>query len=600
MFELLPLALLFLSGICCTAFNMFKVGKYGAIVSSFLFVVALFFEHKIIKFNWFFISDFAIDFSFNFSETSVLICAIISSILVCLYMARSISFFDNSIERKFGILNIFIFFMCLAILSDNIFQFYIGVESLGLISAILVGMEKNAEKEATKVFLFNKFASVIFLVSISILVLITKSFDISKISEICLTNSAIGLFFPACLLLISCFCKGAQMPFSYWLLDAVKANTFASILIHAGTIVAVGIIFISKFYFIFECFPILKKTMIAVGICTAFWMACCALANDNIKKIIACLTASSAGIMFVSCGVGGYSLAILYFICHAFFKSMLFLSFAYLMSAMSGEKSLSKLGGIASLAPKVTDIIWVSFLCAAGFPFLSGFFAKISFIGTVDLSEMGFLSISSISINLLSIAAMFRMLMKALYGDSKSDELTLSRSSKSNLYDIKSFWFLTCISIFGSFSIWSIFEWGDLHFGYAGIVYVRNAVDYFFENVSSISQIGLSIFIVLKFEKFSKLAGKNIDIGIAISLFRKNEIYEYFCNLLKNIVMCFTKLLDSMYRKIAHIINFWSFKLFYCVGKILLNLHRKVLSSQIIWILFGIAVVIILTLLGVV
>ncbi len=205
MFELIPLITLLVSGVCCTAFNLFKIGKYGAIVSCCSFVSILFFEPHVIKFNWFSIANLNFDFSFNFFETPVLLCTLISSILVCLYMARSISFFDNSIQRKFGVLNIFVFFMCTTILSDNIFQFYIGVEALGLISAILVGMEKNAEKEATKVFLFNKFASIIFLVAISILVITTKSFDVSKINELCLTKSSAVLFFPACLLLISCF-----------------------------------------------------------------------------------------------------------------------------------------------------------------------------------------------------------------------------------------------------------------------------------------------------------------------------------------------------------------------------------------------------------
>ncbi len=338
--------------------------------------------------------------------------------------------------------------------------------------------------------------------------------------------------------------------------------------------------------------------MIAVGMYTAFWMSCCAISHNNIKKIIACLTASSAGIMFVACGMGGYSLAILYFICHAFFKSMLFLSFAYLMSAMSGEQDLSKLGGIANLAPKVTDIIWTSFLFAAGIPFLAGFFAKISFMGTVDLSEMNFLSIGATLISMLSIAAMFRMIWKTLYGDSKSDELTLSRSSKSNTYDIKPFWLLTCISIFGSFTIWSVFEWGDLHFGYAGIVYIGDALDYLFENITSIAQIIISIFVVLVFEKFSKSTGKNFDNGIAVSLFRKNGIYEYSCNLLKDTVISIMKMLDTSYKKFVYITNFGSFRSFYYTGKFLLNHHKRLLSSHIIWILLGIALVLILNLFG--
>ncbi len=595
MFELFPLMALFFSGILGSVFNFFKIGKFGVYLSLIYFLVLIFFKHKNIEFTWFSVGNLKFNFSFSFSNTSLILCSIISLILSCLYLSRGITRFDKYIEQKFGILNIFIFFMCLSILSNNIFQFYIGIESLGIISTILVGLEKYSDKQSTKVYLFNKFASLLFLCGIALIVAKTGSFEIDEIKQAYM-ESKTDLLFPACLILISCFCKGAQMPFSYWLLDAVKANIFASILIHSGTIIAIGIIFITKFYFIFESFPILKQLMIAIGLYTSFWMSCCSLANNNIKKIIACLTASSAGIMFISCGIGSYSLALLYFICHAFFKSMLFLSFAYLISAMSDENNLVKYGGLAKLTPKISDMILISFLFAAGFPFLSGFFAKLSFVETIELSEIRYISISNIFINIITIMAMARMLLKSLYGKARADEFTLSRASASENYNSTPFWILTFIALLGSFTIWSVYEWGDLHFGYGGLVYVRTTEDYAFESILSIFQLVIAITLILILNKFSNLNYRTSKI--TYFLFKKNEIYEFFCNLIFKLTTGVMKFFDILTEKLFYIINVNSLYLILYSGKKLIKAHKNIFYYHIYLAILGIIFALIITMIG--
>lgn len=199
MFELVPLIILFLSGILGSCFNFFKAEKFGAYISSVSFLILMFFKHKNINFSWFSVANLKFNFSFSFSNTALILCSVISLILSCLYLSRKILLFDKYIERKFGILNIFIFFMCLAILSNNIFQFYIGLESLGIISTILVGLEKYSDKQSTKVYLFNKFASLLFLCGIAMIAIKTGSFEIDKIKQAYM-GSKTGLLFPTCLI----------------------------------------------------------------------------------------------------------------------------------------------------------------------------------------------------------------------------------------------------------------------------------------------------------------------------------------------------------------------------------------------------------------
>lgn len=578
MLELMPLCLLLISGIGTVVLNQVWLGKFGVIGAILAFVPGLFCQSKNITFDWFTFVDITFDFSFKFGPIEILLCLVINLILVCLYYTTSAISFEKDAQRKFGALNIFIFFMCIAILSNNIIQFYIAIEALGLISALLVSIEKNAEMHATKVFLFNKFASTLFLIGITLLAKETKSFEMS---EIC--SKAFSPL-PACLLIIACFCKGAQMPFSNWLIDAVKANIFASILIHAGTIVAIGVIFITKFYFIFEQFLILRQIMIVLGILTALWGGSCALAHNNIKKIIACLTISSSGILFTLCGFKAYATTLLYFVCHAFFKATLFLAFAYLISAMSGEKSMNRMGGIARIAPKVTNVIWVSFLFAAGFPFLPGFFPKIALSEVIKTADSKILLIAIIVASLLNVMAIFRMTLKSLYGESRSDELTFYRASKSNEYNFFPFWGLSLLALAFSLIVWNLFVWGKLSFMDSGIT--PDSGNYLRNSFMSLLQIIIGVTAIFLLNKTSQnRTGEKIAFII-----RTHQFYKMSLSAIESMVISFSVLFNRWYRQIAYMLNVETFREIYSTGIFFKRAHKNCFQNHISWILFGIAV----------
>jgi NADH:ubiquinone oxidoreductase subunit 5 (subunit L)/multisubunit Na+/H+ antiporter MnhA subunit len=461
---------------------------------------------------------------------------------------------------------------------------------MGIISASLVGIEKNSEQQTTKVFLFNKLASLLFLLAIVMIAIEMKSFEFSDLKNMCNGKECGRLLVPATLLFVSVLCKGAQMPFSYWLIDAVKANIFASILIHAGTIVGVGIIFITKCYFLFDCFPILQKTMIGIGMFTAVWLACCALVHNNIKKVIACLTASSAGIMYTSCGMGMYSLALLYFVCHAFFKAMVFLSYAYLIAAAFGERNVLRLGGLKEYAPRVSDVVWISFLAAVGFPFLPGFFAKIAFMDSAQTFGMTLIIVSNVAVNILATAALFRLILLSMYGKAKADDATLSRVSNSNSFDVKPVWILIGCSIFGAFVAWSWYEYNVLHFGSSGTIRIRNVFDYFFENIKEVAQIAASVLLVLCFAKaynsgVIKFRGKILNF--VVLTFRRNKIHECVCNFVKYFTLRNMKIVNAMNNKFVYLATDGLSTALCCATKYMNRKYRSKLQAHVVWIIFG-------------
>ena len=585
MIQTLPLILLLLSGIFCVVFGFSRISKYGCFLAMILFSACLFLQPHSISCEIFKIEEIDFNLSMSFNQIEMFICAIICAILFCLHITKPN---NKSLNKTFGLLNVFAFFMCFCVVSTNLFQFFIGVEALGIISAILVGISDGAHKNSTKTFVFNKFASLVFLIAICFIAINFDTIQFDEIKDACESGDTQKLAIPAALLLISCLCKGAQIPFSHWIIDASKANIFASILLHSATLVAIGIIFITKCYFIFEAFPYLKMVMIVVGISTAFWMSCCSLFHNNIKRIMACSTSASIGIMFVSCGIGEYSLALLYFICHAFFKSMLFLSFSYVIHAMSNEQNILKMGGLSKLIPNVSDVVWISFLSAVGFPFFVGFFAKMSFLGSLQLSNRTSLAIFSIVINIISIIAIFKMIVISMYGKTRADEATISRVSVYNSTSLSSFWMLIIFAVLGSFAAWSMYEWGVLHFGFGGIIYARELFDCFVENVIEMVQIAIAIMLVLLLKNKSKKTYRRKISDFFKEVFKTNRLCSMLTQLIKRTILGLFAFISNMDNLLSKSINNHLFKTIYSFGINMGYLHRDLVFSHTAWILIGI------------
>jgi hypothetical protein len=286
------------------------------------------------------------------------------------------------IIKKFAILNIFVFFMCISVLADNILQFYVGLEAMSVISAVLVGLEEGGDTRAPYVFLFNKFASLLFLIGMCMIFREVGSVELREIARFC-GDRGDELLVPTIILVVACLCKGAQFPFSRWLIEATKADLFVSILFHSATIVSIGVIFLIKCDFLVERFQYIRSSLIYIGIFSALLMACRAFLLDvrDVKKVMAYLTASSTGLMFAACGAGYVDVAAVYSVCHASFKSALFLS---LMHARHGP------------------IVWASVLAASGFPLLSGSFARSSLANALSSGEHSVILVMEIAIGLLT------------------------------------------------------------------------------------------------------------------------------------------------------------------------------------------------------
>jgi NADH:ubiquinone oxidoreductase subunit 5 (subunit L)/multisubunit Na+/H+ antiporter MnhA subunit len=558
-------------------FGALKIPKIGVCLSLITFAICAYLPKSELSVNWFMLDNICVDFSLISNLLNLLICSIVCSILLCLYFAAHLYSNDNFIIRKLSVLNIFVFFMSITVVSGNIFQFFIGIEALGIISAILIGIECNTSKESTRVFLCNKFASFLFFIAVCILGLNAGSFEFEDIKKLYASAEGSELLIPSVMLLVACLCKGAQFPFSFWLFDAVKANIFVSILIHTATIVGIGILFVTKCFFIFDKFQCLKDGMIFIGLLTAFLMACHAFLHDNIKKIVACLTIVSIGLMFVACGMGMTSAAILYFVCHAFFKASFFLVFAYVISSMHGELNMSKMAG---LCKRAKYLLWVSFGIAAGLPFCPGFFAKIAFAGALQNYASDGVILANTMLSVLTTASMFRMV--CISSQESSDYLkSLPSSSKGYSFPVYPIVLLMTFALLGGFLFWNMYCRGELLFdsdGYA-IAPTKRSCNYLSESFEVLIHLLISIVVGLLCVIYPKTLHNLSKINILLNRGSR---------LVKNIVILAFSSICSVNQKIFDEAQRSLVSLLDRIQKYLHTKHKKVATSHVRWIVVGV------------
>ncbi|HEY5599152.1 MAG TPA: NADH-quinone oxidoreductase subunit L, partial [Candidatus Manganitrophaceae bacterium] len=218
---------------------------------------------------------------------------------------------DPGYSRYFASLSFFTFSMLGIVLSNNFVQTYIFWELVGLSSFLLIGFwfeKPSAADAAKKAFLTTRVGDFGFMIGIVFLYFVVGSFNFSELSaslkqggfpETLLTVAALLIFTGA-------VGKSAQFPLHVWLPDAMEGPTPVSALIHAATMVAAGVYLVARSFFLFSAAPDALEAVAYIGGFTAIMAATIAIAQNDIKRIIAYSTLSQLGYMMMGLGVGGY------------------------------------------------------------------------------------------------------------------------------------------------------------------------------------------------------------------------------------------------------------------------------------------------------
>jgi len=291
---------------------------------------------------------------------------------------------DPGFAKFFAYLNLFAFAMLVLVLASSLLGLFVGWEGVGLCSFLLIGFwyEKGWPAEAAqKAFVVNRIGDACFLIGTFLLVRLFGTLEIGAIGagvgEILRDPAQAGQVAIAALLLFGGCCgKSAQFPLFTWLPDAMAGPTPVSALIHAATMVTAGIYLIVRLNPLFAASGDVMLAIAIVGALTALIGATTALAQRDIKKVLAYSTVSQLGYMFLALGAGAFASAIFHLVTHAFFKGLLFLGAGSVIHGMHDEQDMHRMGGLRRHMP----VTWATFLAGAaalsGLPLFSGFMSK--------------------------------------------------------------------------------------------------------------------------------------------------------------------------------------------------------------------------------
>ena len=343
--------------------------------------------------TWIAVGDFSVNFTLRLDPLSGLMVSFVTFVGFLIHV-YSIGYMRHEATpagyaRYFAYLNLFLFAMLVLVLADNFLLLFVGWEGVGLCSYLLVGYyfdRKYAADAGKKAFIVNRVGDFGFLLGMFGLFSLFGSLDFSTVFSRAAANP--GAYAPhltlVCLLLfVGAMGKSAQVPLHVWLPDAMAGPTPVSALIHAATMVTAGVYMVARCNVLFRLAPEAMAVVAGIGAFTAIFAAVIAVAQNDIKRVLAYSTLSQLGYMFLACGVGAYVAGMFHVLTHAFFKACLFLGSGSVIHAMEGEQDIRRMGGLRSKLPVTYWTFLIATLAIAGIPPLAGFFSKDAILAEV-------------------------------------------------------------------------------------------------------------------------------------------------------------------------------------------------------------------------
>jgi len=400
----------------------------------------------VVNFNWLQFGGSWLRLGWMLDPLTAVMLVMVTFVGLCIFIF-SIGYMahDANFTRFFCFLSLFAAAMLGVLISNSLLLLFICWELVGLTSYLLIGFwyqKPSAAAAAKKAFITTRigdlglFAGMLWL-SYSAGTLLfydngSGTMEHTALAVLASHITAIGISAATAIALLI-FCgaagKSGQFPLHVWLPDAMEGPTPVSALIHAATMVAAGVFLVARVY------PLMSFGILAggsttaltvvtwVGAFTALFAACIAVAQQDIKRILAYSTVSQLGYMMLGIGVGGVAVGMFHLITHAFFKALLFLGAGSVIHGCHDEQDIRSMGGLRKYMPVTFAVYGIGMLALCGFPlFFSGFWSKDAILHSASLW-----SVSRIPFYMGSFAAlltafyMTRQVAQVFFGKYRGD-----------------------------------------------------------------------------------------------------------------------------------------------------------------------------------
>jgi NADH-quinone oxidoreductase subunit L len=356
---------------------------------------------RVFNFRWFQFGASWVELGWVLDPLSALMLLMVSLVGLLIFI-YSIGYMaqDENFTRFFCFLSLFAAAMLGLVISNSLLLLFICWELVGLTSYLLIGFwyhRPSAAAAAKKAFITTRVGDLALLLGMVWLYSKAGTLLFYAGGKGCLEGPALVRlvaqattlgFSVATGISLLIFCgaigKSGQVPLHVWLPDAMEGPTPVSALIHAATMVAAGVFLVARVYPLlaahpeFHSGPTTALQVVAwTGVITAVFAASIAVAQNDIKRVLAYSTVSQLGFMMLGLGVGGVGVGMFHLIAHAFFKALLFMGAGSVIHGCHDEQDIRRMGGLRSVMPVTFATYAVGMLALAGFPLLfSGFWSK--------------------------------------------------------------------------------------------------------------------------------------------------------------------------------------------------------------------------------
>ena len=394
--------------------------------------------------SWMPVGSLQLDVALQLDQLSMLMALIVTGVGSLIHVF-SIGYMraDPGYARYFAYLNLFVFFMLVLVLAANFPLMFVGWEGVGLCSYLLIGFWfKDREKAdaGKKAFIVNRIGDFGFLVAMFLIFANLGTLDFTEVFRAApaaftyggAVVTAITLF-----LFLGATGKSAQIPLYIWLPDAMAGPTPVSALIHAATMVTAGVYLVARAGVLFALAPLSSTVVAGVGAATALLAATIAVAQYDIKKVLAYSTVSQLGYMFIGVGLGAFAAGVFHLMTHAFFKALLFLGSGAVIHAMHeafhhthrdwDAQDMRNMGGLRHHMKITWITMWIATLAIAGVWPFAGFFSKDEIIWQAAARAVGpyagwvqVIWVVAMAAAVLTAFYMTRLMLMTFHGENRS------------------------------------------------------------------------------------------------------------------------------------------------------------------------------------
>jgi len=354
---------------------------------------------EVVNFPWIQVGSALVDLGWVLDPLSAVMMVMVSfvGLLIFIYSTGYMEH-DENYTRFFCFLSLFAGAMLGVVISNSLLLLFMCWELVGFTSYLLIGFwyqKPSAAAAAKKAFVTTRVGDIFFLLGMVWLFAQTGtllfynsgagSMESSALQGLLAQPAALGLTAAGAiglLIFAGAAGKSGQLPLHVWLPDAMEGPTPVSALIHAATMVAAGVYLVARVYPLMQGGALTGGSTPAltvvtwVGASTALFAALIAVAQDDIKRILAYSTVSQLGYMMAGLGVGGVAVGMFHLITHAFFKALLFMGAGSVIHGCHEEQDIRKMGGLKHAMPVTFATYGAGMLALTGVPIFAGFWSK--------------------------------------------------------------------------------------------------------------------------------------------------------------------------------------------------------------------------------